>query len=152
MKTKSFSVSLKSLMLISATLLIFDGPTAAQPAPPQPGMHETVTVVAPYIVRRATVTPATGTPATGGGMARQIEVVSVDRAVDFSDLDLSSSSGAATLEKRIKDAAAEACREIDKRYPKNVYIPVSPNQDCAGIAAGNAMKIADELIAAAHVR
>jgi len=152
MNKKSFSISLKSLMLISAAMLITNGPTVAQPASPQPGMHETVTVVAPYIVRRAGVTPATGTPATGGGMARQLEVVSVDRVVNFSDLDLASPSGAATFEKRINDAAAEACREIDKRYPKNVYIPVSPNQDCVGIAAGNAMKIANELVAAAHVR
>ena len=150
MNKKSYAVGLKSLMLISAAMFIGNGPTVAQPA--SSGMHETVTVVAPYIVRRAAMTPATGTPAAGGGMARQIEVVSVDRAVNFSDLDLNQPAGAAMLEKRIKDAAAEACREIDKRYPKTVYIPVSPNQDCVGIAAGNAMKIADELIAASHIR
>ena len=85
-------------------------------------------------------------------MQRPLEAVSVDRSVSFSDLDLTQTKDDATFEKRINDAAADACREIDKRYPKNVYIPVSPNQDCVGIAAGNAMKIADELIAAAHVR
>lgn len=151
MNKRLFSVGLKSLMLISAALFVTDGPIMAQTAPTEPGMHEQVIVVAPYVVRRATVAPA-GSRATGGGMLRPLEVVSVDRSVSFSDLDLTQTKDDATFEKRINDAAADACREIDKRYPKNVYIPVSPNQDCVGIAAGNAMKIADELIAAAHVR
>ncbi len=156
MNKKLFSAGLKSLMLISAALFVTDGPIMAQSAPTEPGTHdlvahEQVIVVAPYVVRRAIVSPA-GNRATGGGMLRPLDVISVDRSVSFSDLDLTQTKDDATFEKRINDAAADACREIDKRYPKNVYIPVSPNQDCVGIAAGNAMKIADELIAAAHVR
>lgn len=85
-------------------------------------------------------------------MLRPIEVVSVNRSVGFSDLDLSKASDVAVFRKRIHDAATEACRVLDQRYPKAVYIPVSPNQDCAANAVGNAMKIADQVIAAAKMR
>ena len=124
----------------------FAAAAAAQPI--ESGQHEVVVVTAPSVVFHEAKAPA-GSRATGGGMLRPIEVVSVNRSVSYADLDLAKDADAATLGKRINDAAADACRALDKRYPKKIYIPVSPNEDCAANAAGNAMKIANQVIAAA---
>lgn len=139
----------KSLLLVSGALL------AAQPLLAQPAGVETagevVTVTAPSVVIHESKAPA-GSRATGGGMLRPIEVVSVNRSVSFADLDLTKSGDVAIFTKRIDDAAKDACATLDKRYPKALYIPVSPDENCAKNAAGNAMRIADQVIAAAKTR
>lgn len=139
MLAKSFLVGL----IASAAFV-----AAAVALPVEPGLHEVVVVTAPSVVFHDVKAPA-GSRALGGGMLRPIEVVSVNRSVSFADLDLTKDADAATLGKRINDAAADACRVLDQRYPKKTYIPVSPNDDCAANAAGNAMKIANQVIAAA---
>ena len=121
---------------------------AALAQPVDSGLHEVVVVTAPSVVFHDTKAPA-GSRAAGGGMLRPIEVVSVNRSVSFADLDLSKDADAATLAKRVNDAAADACRALEQRYPKKTYIPVSPSEDCAANAAANAMKIANQVIAAA---
>ena len=139
----------KSLLLVSAALLVA-APSLAQPAGVETA-GEVVTVTAPSVVIHEGKAPA-GSRATGGGMLRPIEVVSVNRSVSFADLDLTKSGDVATFTKRIDDAAKDACAALDKRYPKAVYIPVDPNENCAKNAAGNAMRIADQVIAAAKTR
>ena len=133
---------------LMASVVFVAAPAGAQPV--ESGLHEVVVVTAPSVVFHDTKAPAgAGSRVLGGGMLRPIEVVSVNRSVSFADLDLSKDADAATLGKRINDAAADACRALDRRYPKKTYIPVSPNEDCAANAAANAMKVANQVIAAA---
>lgn len=142
MRVNNLSVGL--VMLVPVLLA---GAAAAQPIESS-GLNETVVVTAPSVVFHDTK-PRAGSRVSGGGMLRPIEVVSVNRSVSFADLDLTKDADAATLGKRVNDAAADACRLLDRRYPKKIYIPVSPNEDCAAKAAGNAMNIANQVIAAA---
>lgn len=151
MNRRFLSAALKGALLISAGLVVGNGPVAAQLPSTETMQHEVIIVEAPSVVIHESKAAA-GSRARGRGMLRPIEVVSVNRSVGFSDLDLSKASDVAVFRKRIHDAATEACRVLDQRYPKAVYIPVSPNQDCAANAVGNAMKIADQVIAAAKMR
>jgi len=52
---------------------------------------------------------------------------------------------------RVNQAAQDACKELDKRFPKNVYIPVPANQDCVANATNEAMLVVTQLIAAANM-
>ena len=139
----------KSLLMVSAALFMA-APALAQPAPSD-AAGEVVTVTAPSVVFHESKSSA-GTRSTGGGMLRPIEVVAINRSVSYADLDLAKAADVAIFTKRIDDAAKEACAVLDKRYPKNVYIPVAPDENCAKNAAGNAMRIADQVIAAAKKR
>jgi UrcA family protein len=72
---------------------------------------EELTEVVVTARREVTVTAGqsyTGTP---------IEVISLARRVSYADLDISSASGAAELQKRVNDTAQAACKELDKLYP-----------------------------------
>ncbi|MDR3409922.1 MAG: UrcA family protein [Formivibrio sp.] len=73
----------------------------------------------------------------------------VDRAVSFSDLNLKDSKDQDKLKQRAEDAAKNACVELDRRFPKSVYIPVPANQDCVADASSQAMVSAKKLISAA---
>lgn len=139
----------KGLLTMSAALLMA-APALAQPAPSD-AAGEVVTVTAPSVVFHKSKSSA-GTRMTGGGMLRPIEVISVNRSVSYADLDLTKNTDVDTFTKRIDDAAKDACAVLDKRYPKNIYIPVTPDDNCAKNAAGNAMRIADQVIAAAKKR
>jgi UrcA family protein len=46
-----------------------------------------------------------------------IEVISLTRRVSYADLDLTTQSGAAELEKRVNETAQAACKELDTLYP-----------------------------------
>lgn len=139
----------KSLLLVPAALLLA-APSLAEPAGLE-SAGEVVTVTAPSVVIHESKATASSR-ATGGGMLRPIEVVSVNRSVSYADLDLSKSGDVATFARRIDDAARDACATLDRRYPKAVYIPVSPGENCARNAAGNAMRIAELVIAATKAR
>ena len=132
------------------TAILMAMPAWAQPASLE-SAGEVVTVTAPSVVIHQRTAPM-GSPALGGGMTRPIEVVSVNRTVSYADLDLAKPGDVNIFTKRINDAAKDACDTLDRRYPKTIYIPVSPDENCARNAAGNAMRIADQVIAAAKKR
>jgi UrcA family protein len=68
-----------------------------------------ITVEADHQVQKRQVgTTYTGIP---------IEEVSLTRHVGFRDLDLNSPSGRAELDKRIKEVAKEACKQLQTLYP-----------------------------------
>jgi UrcA family protein len=72
--------------------------------------------------------------------------LSLGYRVNLADLDLSKSSGAVEAERRVKVAAARACKEIGHQYPS-----ASPSdKDCAKAATDEAMPKIRELIAAAQ--
>ena len=134
------------LATLGSAMLVLAAPAGAQPAQSADAQLEVVVVTAPSVVFHE-LKSAAASRVLGRGMARSVSVITVNRSVSYADLDLT--KDAAIFEKRINDAAAEACRVLDKRYPKSVYIPVSPNEDCAANAAANAMKVANQVIAAA---
>jgi UrcA family protein len=80
-------------------------------------------------------------PATGGNIVS----MTVSYGVSYAGLDLASKAGAAELEKRVKNAALAACKDISREYPL-----VPPNDaTCAKQTADKAMVKVHELVAAA---
>jgi UrcA family protein len=138
----------RKLLLAGVNCLLLAGiafipvPAAAQPNSEASATNEKVTVTAPYIVRRKIVTP----PMVQNKLP--VEVVSVDYPVSYSDLDLSRTKDAAIFEKRISDAAKEACDQLTKKYPPDAFMPTPTNQDCVGTATRQAMIVARQIIAA----
>lgn len=103
---------------------------------------EEVMVVAPYLVhKKALIGTHHKIPAYS---------ITVQRNVNYSDLDLGTGSGAAELQKRIDDAAKEACTELDRNYPKAVWVPVSDTGHCVEIAVREGQARAQELIDASR--
>lgn len=96
--------------------------------------YETLTVYAPYVVRRQVVNPMMSKASSTG-----LQLVSISRAVSFADLDLSDPDQVKQLEGRVGMAAQDACAEIDKKFPRTRYRPVPENQDCIGNAKKAAM-------------
>ncbi len=99
---------------------------------------EGVVVEASHIVQSS----VTGrNPATGG----DIVSMTVSYRVSYAGLDLASKAGATELEKRVKDAALAACKDIGREYP------LVPPHDatCAKEATDKAMVKVHELVAAA---
>lgn len=140
MSRKLFLAGVNCLLL--AGIAFAPMPAAAQANTEMLATNEKVTVMAPYIVRRKTVVPP---------MAQNrlpVEVVSVDYPVSYSDLDLSRTKDAAIFEKRISDAAKEACGQLTKKYPPEAFMPTPAHQDCVGTATRQAMVVAKQIIAA----
>ena len=71
--------------------------------------------------------------------------VSLGYGVSTAGLDLASPSGVAELEKRVRDAAMAACREIGRQYP----ISTPTDEVCAEKAADRAMVKVREAAASA---
>ncbi len=128
--------------LASAAFLLM---TAASPVYAQPAPSENITVFAPYIVKKVQTAPA-----VGGRQA--VSTVSVSRNISYHDIDLSSDVGDLTLRGRVHQAAQDACRELELRFPKNVYIPVSEDKDCAKNAEAAAMIQVRAVVAATRIR
>ena len=122
-----------------AFLMACAGPSLAQSSNPQSlefeqAQYETVTVYAPYVVRHHIVNPMMSKTSSTG-----LEMVSVTRTVSFADLDLSDPGQVKQLRSRVDIAAHDACAEIEKKFPRALYVPVPENQDCVGHARSAAM-------------
>ena len=96
-----------------------------------------VTVQASRAVKKTIGTTASGIP---------IQDVSLSYGVSTTGLDLSSSSGAAELKKRVAEAAKAACKELGRQYPGS-----QPEDDaCTKSATDKAMVKVNELVAGAQ--
>lgn len=73
--------------------------------------------------------------------------VSISYGVSYAGLDLASAVGAAEIEKRVNDAAKEACKEIAAKRPLAQF--TTSEAECAKAAADKAMVKVHELEAAA---
>jgi UrcA family protein len=73
--------------------------------------------------------------------------MSISYGVSYAGLDLASAVGAAEIEKRVNDAAKEACKEIAAQHPNQEF--TTSEAECAKAAAGKAMVKARALIAEA---
>lgn len=128
------------------------GSSVAQPAKTQSqefeeAQYETVTVYAPYVVKRQVVNSMMSKKSATG-----LEMVSISRSVSFADLDLADPGQAKQLESRVDIAAHDACRELEKKFPKSQYRPVPEDQNCAGNAKAAAMIAVRALEAAAILK
>lgn len=123
------SLLLSSAFLTSSSAQPLDSTMALEQA-----QYETVTVYAPYVVKRQILNPMMSKTSSTG-----LELVSVSRSVSFADLNLSDERQVKMLEDRVGTAARDACAEIDKKFPRSRYTPVPANQDCVGNAKKSAM-------------
>lgn len=129
-----------------ACAAVLSSAAQAQPFPgPQDMAQEDMAVGAPYAVKRE-LQP---NPTASSTSSADVELISLSRGVTYSDLDLSQPTDVATLEARVRLAAREACDELDRRYPKEIFEPVPYYQDCVRTAVAHAMAAVRELEAAA---
>lgn len=119
-------------MLITAGVLgalVASGAVFAQAAPE-------VVVTTHKVVEKSVGRTSTGIP---------IVDVSLSYGVNVADLDPATHRGALDLEKRVSDAAMEACKELGTRYPG----ATPSDAACAKAATDKAMVKVHELEAAA---
>jgi UrcA family protein len=95
-----------------------------------------VSVQASRVVKKVIGTTSSGVP---------IEDVSLSYGVGTAGLDLSTSAGAAELQKRVGNAATAACKELGRQYPNST----TTDAECVKKATDKAMVRVNELIAAA---
>jgi len=88
-----------------------------------------VTVFAPYVVKKV----------YGGPPRARISTITLSRQVSYGDLDLATGPGATILVERVRGAARDICRELDRRYPRSVYVPVTREEKCAKRATEDGM-------------
>jgi UrcA family protein len=101
-----------------------------------------ITVEAPYHRPASAAKPAPGAK-------EALPEISVDYKVHYADLDLSTHSGAVELEKRIRDAATQACAQLAALYPNATTEGVGKNS-CVEGAVTKAMTEANKAIASAE--
>jgi UrcA family protein len=117
--TNTWKLAAPALVLVALTFPLALPAFAQEPS-------ENVTVFAPYVVKK-----------TSTGMTRnRVTTVSMSRKVSFSDLDLSTAEGKAALESRVKETAANVCKELDRRYPSQ---SVDEDKNCVQEAIDEAM-------------
>jgi UrcA family protein len=68
------------------------------------------------------------------------ELISLTRAVSYSDLDLSKSTDIAQLAARIGSTARDICWELASRYPRIGSLYVVVDTDCVKKAKADAME------------
>ena len=122
--------------------MVFSRAALAQPpAASAPAESQEITIIAPEVVRKTVGKESRGQP---------IEIVTTTQEVEFADLDLSKPADAATLRKRIKDAAREACRRLDQSAPLGRTYSGPPG--CEAKATMEPLALVDQLAAAAQSR
>ena len=102
---------------------------------------EEITVYAPYAVHKVQ-TGTTRSPAL---------TVMLTQRVSYHDLDLSKEADAQELKTRIHAAAVDVCKELDHRYPKTIYIPITATHNCARDAEKAGLTQAEAIIAWYHM-
>lgn len=100
-----------------------------------------ITVEAPYHRPASAAKPAPGAK-------EALPEVSVDYKVHYADLNLATASGAAQLEKRIRDAATQACQQLATLYPASTE--GAGKDSCVESATKKAMAEANQAITAAE--
>lgn len=126
--TKMFAACGAALLALSLQLLAAGSAWAADLG------EEKITVQGPYTVRTEMTKRSLG--------AEMPEfTLSVSQNVNYADLDLSKPEDVAKLRDRVATAAKDSCRELNARFPRDIYIPVgeSSRKDCVRNTAGQAL-------------
>ena len=115
-----------------ALLMMLAGATTPVWAAPE---SEQITVDGPYTVRQEMTKGS-----IGGEMGEQY--LSVSQSVSYADLDLAKYADVETLRQRVRAAAKDSCRELSRRFPVSMYIPLTTDT-CARDAARSALAQVD---------
>jgi len=147
-KIKAVSCTMLSAFVVSVA--IGSGLAAAQQ--PQQSIDEVVVIAKPVTIR--TAPPVTmGTPVNTGTVGRStigapIELIELRGRVSYADLDLTKQADLAELDKRLNDAAKEACKDLARLYP----VGHRDTRSCIGEALDSAKEQKQVVIAAAGKR
>jgi UrcA family protein len=118
-----------AVVAVAAASLALVG--AAQAQPYDDGYYGNPDAATPYANGVTVVAPGHYRDANGD------EVVTASRVVDVSDLDLDTGWGVHVMHERVRNAAVDACRELDNRVD---VIPVEPGDtDCVHRAVREAL-------------
>lgn len=118
----------------AGVLTLITTPSFAQDGDKGAYYDDEIIVTAPYVDREVTGRDATGA---------RIETLTTSRAVETGDLNLRHNSDVRELYRRISDAAANACREIENRSDG---VPITRRSECIRDAEHSATAQADSLI------
>ena len=130
------------LLGVSASRIAFAQTSAPEQAVTSEETEEVI-IHSPYIAHQQ---PAPR--GTAPSDFRNPELITLSRHISYHDLDLSTPSGVAVLQARIRNTAKEVCDELTRRYPKsNQY--VYPNTDCVKKATDDAMEAFEQITAVA---
>ena len=132
--TKTFAGCCSALLVIG--LPIFPGGLGSARAATTG--HEEITVDGPFVVREQTTKRG-----LSGEMAEK--TLTVSQNVSYADLDLSKPADVEKLRGRVNTAAVDSCKELVRRFPSSIYIPVGDDRRCAKDAAGRAMARVDAI-------
>jgi UrcA family protein len=120
--------------------MVFSNAALAQPqGASAPVESQEITIIAPEVVRKTAGKESRGQP---------IELVTTTQQVDFADLNINKPSDVATLKKRIRDAARDACRRLDQSAPLGRTYSHPPG--CEAKATMEPLALVDQLAAAAQ--
>ncbi|HJT42080.1 MAG TPA: UrcA family protein [Rhizomicrobium sp.] len=99
---------------------------------------EKVTVTSPYTIRQQVLTRS---------LSRQMQIgrISVEQDVSYADLNLSKEADVAVMRQRLKEAAVQGCNELDRRFPRSIYVPVQ-DTDCVKDATARALARLDGIL------
>jgi UrcA family protein len=107
--TKTLAGCCGALLVVS--LQIFPaGFSAANAEPARPGDEESVTVDGPYTVRQEVARHSLSSLGTE-------QTISVSQNVSYADLDMSKQTDVDTLRGRVRSAAKDSCRQLERRFP-----------------------------------
>ncbi len=105
------------------------------------GQQAQVTVQASHVKRKEIGVSESGAP---------IELIQLSRRVSYADLDLSSTQGAAVLDKRIEATARAACQQLKTLYPLEQWD--TDTSTCVADAVRDAKKQAEVALMEARDR
>jgi UrcA family protein len=129
------SSHLSALALAAAgALTLIAAPSFAQSYDDKVAYDDEIIVTAPYVEHEVTGRDVTGA---------RIETLHTSRAVEVADLDLRYSRDVRELHRRIGDAAANACTEVEEA---STGVSLTPRSQCIRNAERGAMAQADALI------
>jgi UrcA family protein len=107
----------------------------------QTAMSGEINITAPYTTHRRIIgRTSTGIP---------VEELSLARPVSYADLDLRKQADVMEFERRINQAAKQACGQLNTMYPEALYPPMPSDQHCVRDAAFGGMTQANFVIASA---
>lgn len=125
---------------LAGALVLMHAADAAATATAAP-YAQSVTVLAPEVVRTKV-----GMNRRGYGVP--VEVASLAVKVRYSDLDLTKAADQKAFKDRIWTSARTACKQLNAQTP-SMYQAITDTA-CASDAASEALRVADEVIAAAN--
>jgi UrcA family protein len=128
---------------VSASSPAVAAAAAATAAPPSAQVTEELIIRAPDVVRRALPRSGPGAPP---GLTNP-EIISLTRAVSYSDLDLSRASDVQELQRRIGNTARDVCQELVRRYPRQNAEYVYSANDCVKKATDDGLETLKQLTA-----